>query len=324
MAHKNQFYYDEARCEFVPVSYSKKDHILYTACIWIINGVLFSAIGLSLLSNYVGSPAELALAAENKALIKQLEYTKTAIVDIENKVEEIAGLDNEMYRSVLGLDPIPYEERQSGTGGADPYDQYDVYSAEASNLLKWTASQLDDLERKINIQKISFEEIKHYYNENQDKLKHMPAIRPVSGVLLSGYGMRMHPILKYKRFHEGLDFRADVGTEVFSTGDGIVKFAGRKSTYGLLLVIDHGYGYETRYAHLSGFAEGVKKGARINRGDLVAFSGNTGMSQGPHLHYEILLNNKHIDPLNYLFADTTPEEYLMYQDISENNPNSMD
>lgn len=324
MSFKNHFYYDEQRCEFVPVSYSKKDQILYTACIWIINGVIVSTIGLSLLSNYVGTPSELALASENKILIEQLSETKTTIIDMEEKVQEIAGLDNEMYRSVLGLDPIPYEERQKGTGGADPYEEFDVYSSEASEILRWTSSQLDNLERKINIQKLSFEEIKHYYNQNQEKLRHLPAIKPVSGILLSGYGMRMHPVLKYRRFHEGLDFRADIGTDVFSTGEGTVKFAGRNGTYGLLLVIDHGYGYETRYAHLSGFAEGVKKGSKVQRGDLVAFTGNTGMTQGPHLHYEVMLNKKPVDPLNFLFADTTPEEYLMYQDISKNNPISMD
>ncbi|MGF1669068.1 MAG: M23 family metallopeptidase [Balneolaceae bacterium] len=324
MSFENHFYYDEEKCEFIPISYSKKEQILYTACVWIINGVIISAIGLSLLSNYAGSPSELALTAENKILIQQLKHTQSAIINIEERVEEIAGLDNEMYRSVLGLEPIPYQERQQGIGGADPYDDFNFYSNEASDVLRWTASQLDKLERKINIQKLSFEEIKHYYNENQEKLRHLPAIRPVSGILLSGYGMRMHPVLKYRRMHEGVDFRADVGSEVFSTGDGIVKFAGRHGTYGLLLVIDHGFGYETRYAHLSGFAEGVKKGTKVQRGDLVAFSGNTGMTQGPHLHYEVIYNNKPVDPLNFLFADTTPEEYLMYQDIAKNNPNSMD
>jgi len=272
----------------------------------------------------VGSPSEFALASENKILIEKLEQTKSTILNIEDRVEEIAGLDNEMYRSVLGLEPIPYEERQKGTGGADPYIEFDVYSSDATDILRWTAGQLDNLERKINIQKLSFEEIKHHYNENQEKLRHLPAIKPVSGILLSGYGMRMHPVLKYRRFHEGLDFRADIGSNVFSTGDGIVKYAGRNGTYGLLLVVDHGYGYETRYAHLSGFAEGIKKGSKIQRGDLVAFTGNSGMTQGPHLHYEVKLNNKPIDPLNFLFADTTPEEYLMYQDIAKNNPSSMD
>jgi murein DD-endopeptidase MepM/ murein hydrolase activator NlpD len=152
----------------------------------------------------------------------------------------------------------------------------------------------------------------------------MPAIRPVAGILLSGYGMRVHPVLKYQRLHEGLDFRADIGTEVFSTGEGVVKYAGRRGTYGNLLEIDHGYGYITRYAHLSGFADGIRTGAKVDRGQLVAYSGNTGVSQGPHLHYEIRINGNSVDPLNFLFADITPEEYKMYKDIAENNPMSMD
>lgn len=324
MAQTNHYYYDQEKCEFVPVLYDKKKKLLHNISFWLINGIVLASIGIAILAHNVGTPAEIALKAENRVLLQQLETTKSSIINLETQLNSIAELDNEMYRSVLGLEPISYEERMAGTGGADVYSDFDFYSDETSEILRWTSSRLDNIERRLGIQKMSFDEVKSYYNENQERLKHMPAIRPLNGILLSGYGMRIHPVLKYQRMHEGLDFRADVGTDVYSTGEGVVKYAGRRGTYGNLLEIDHGYGYVTRYAHLSGFAEGIRPGAIVERGQLVAYSGNTGVSEGPHLHYEIRLNGKAVDPLNFLFADITPEEYQMYKDISENNPMSMD
>ncbi len=324
MSHSNHFTYDENRCEFVPVQYEKKKQVLHTLSFWLINGIVLASLGISILSMNIGTPAEIALRAENQALISQLEATKSSISSLENQMGIISELDNEMYRSVLGLDPISYDERQAGSGGSDIYSDFDFYSEETSEILRWTSSRLDNLERRLGIQKMSFEEIKNYYNNNQERMRQIPAIRPVNGIMLSGYGMRIHPVLKYKRMHEGLDFRADVGSDIFTTGDGVVKFAGRRGTFGNLLVIDHGSGFTTRYAHLSSFAEGIRPGAKVQRGQLVAYSGNSGLSEGPHLHYEVHLDNRSVDPLNYLFADISPEEYLMYKDISENNPMSMD
>lgn len=324
MATNMHYIYDEDQCRFVPVEYGSKERYLHTFSIWLISSVVFACVGLAALSQNIGTPAELALKAENNILTSQLENTKTSIVDLESQLDGIASMDNEMYRSVLGMDPIPEESRQPGTGGTDVYSEFDLYSEDAAEILKWTASKLDNLERQVNLQKMSFNEIQEYYNSNQERLKHVPAIRPVDGVLLSGFGMRIHPVFKYKRKHDGVDFRADVGTDLFATGDGVVKYASRNGNYGNLLVIDHGFGFETRYAHLSGFADGLKVGTEVKRGDLVAFSGNTGLTNGPHLHYEVHLDGEAIDPLNYLFADVTPEEYLMYQEIANSNPTSMD
>ncbi|MEX1062363.1 MAG: M23 family metallopeptidase [Balneolaceae bacterium] len=324
MSSKNHYYYDADNCEFVRVEQNSFDLVIYTACTWILNGVILAGIGLSLLSNYIGTPAEIALKAENETLIQQMEETRSSISTLESRMESIVEMDNEMYRSVLGLDPLSSEERMAGVGGSDPYSGFDVYSEKTSEILRWTASKIDNLERRIGIQKISFDEIKSYYNDNQDMLRHLPAIKPVNGVLLSGFGMRVHPVLKYRRMHEGLDFRAEVGTPVYATGDGTVKMSGRRGSYGLMLVLEHGNGYESRYAHLSGFADEIRSGAAVGRGDLIGYTGNTGMTQGPHLHYEIRMNGEAVDPIHYLISDTTPEEYKTYQDIALNNPMSMD
>lgn len=324
MSLKNYYYYDEQNCDFVPVKYNSLERIVYTACVWILCGVVLSGIGISILSFSVGTPAEIALKAENQKLISQLQKTKTTIKDLDNEVDELAHSDNEMYRSVLGMDKLSYDERQGGVGGADVYSKYDVYSKETAKILTWTSKNLKELERSINIQRLSFKKIKSYYNSNETKLKHLPAVKPTDGIILSGFGMRYHPVLKYTRMHEGLDFRADVGNKVFATGDGVIKYAKRKGTYGRTVIIDHGYGYETYYAHLSSFAKKIKPGTKVKRGDLIAYSGESGRVTGPHVHYEVHKNGEPIDPINYLFADTTPQEYQMYKNIVANNEKSMD
>lgn len=324
MSLNNYYYYDEQNCEFVPVEYNSLERIIYTACLWILCGVVLSGIGISVLSYSVGTPAEIALKAENQELRTQFNKTKQTIKGLDKKVHKLAQNDNEIYRSVLGMDQISYDEREAGVGGADVYSKFDAYSQNTADILKWTAENLDNLERTVNIQKVSFKEIKAYYNKNKRKMKHIPAIKPTKGIILSGFGMRYHPVLKYRRMHNGLDFRADIGSKIYSTGDGVVKYAKRKGTFGRLLIIDHGFGYETYYAHLSSFAKGIKPGTKVKRGDLVAFSGATGLVEGPHLHYEVHKDGEPVNPLNFLFADTSPQEYMMYKDIVDNNNKSMD
>lgn len=313
MSKKTHFYYDSERCEFVPIEYDLKKKIIHSLSFWLINGIVLAAFGVSILTNYIGTPAEIMLQDENKALVEQLKRAESSIIDIENQLHTISELDNEMYRTILGLDPITEDLRIGGTGGTDPYSKYDYFSQETSEILRSTASKLDRLERRLGVQKVSFSEVKKYYNTNQDRLKSIPAIRPVNGIILSGYGMRIHPVLRYKRMHEGIDFRADINTEVFATGNGTVKFAGRNGTYGNMIEIDHGFGFTSRYAHLSTFAENLRAGDTVERGELIGFTGNSGLTEGPHLHYEILVKNRPVDPLNYLIADVTPEEYLLFK-----------
>lgn len=321
MTDQNHYYYDEEQCEFVPVNYNTKSKLINSFAFWLINGTVMAIVSLSILTNVVGTPAEIALKDENRVLAEQLSETSSTINILEDELQQIAQLDNEMYRSVLGMDPISNDIRTAGTGGSDNYSQFDHYNEETSELLRSTASRIDQLERRIGIQKVSFDEIKAFYNANQVRLRNMPAIKPVNGVMVSGYGMRPHPILRYNRMHEGVDFRAEVNTEVFATGDGTVIHASRNGAFGNLLEIDHGFGIITRYAHLNSFASGIRVGATISRGDLVAYSGNTGRSAGPHLHYEVLVNDTPQDPINYLIADISPEEYLMFKGNSSSDQN---
>lgn len=324
MSIKNHYYYDESNCEFIPIEYNLKEQVIYNISVWILVGVVLAGIGITILSTRIGTPAELALKAENEILFEQLESTKGALIQLDTRLTDIADKDNEIYRSILGLEIIPADERLAGIGGTDQFQEFDIYDKSTAELLKWTAEKVDNLERKLSIQNLSLEEIKSRYNSNKEEMKHIPAIKPGSGILLSGFGPRYHPILQYTRPHNGLDFRADIGSPVFATGDGTVKYVGRNGNLGRVVTIDHGFGFETRYAHLSAYGKDIKVGTTVTRGQEIAKSGDSGLAEGPHLHYEIHLDGKPVNPIFYLFADTSPEEYAMFKQISETNMNSLD
>lgn len=324
MSLKNHFFYDQESCEFIPVEYKLHEQIIYNLALWIINGVVIAGLGIILLSTKIGTPTELALKAENQALLTQLDNTRNAIGIMDDKLTEISSRDNEVYRSILGLEPISNDELKAGVGGGDIYSEFDIYSKSARDLLRRTSEHVDNLERRIGIQNASFDLLKRQYNKNSEKLRHLPAIKPGSGILISGYGMRLHPILGYNKPHNGIDFRANIGDPVFATGDGTIKFIGLKGTFGKVIVIDHGFGYESLYAHLSAYENGIKKGGKVKRGQIIAKAGDSGLTEGPHIHYEIKFNGKHVDPKFYLFADTSPEEYILFKKISDTNIKSLD
>jgi murein DD-endopeptidase MepM/ murein hydrolase activator NlpD len=145
----------------------------------------------------------------------------------------------------------------------------------------------------------------------------IPAIQPIKkgdGRIVSGFGMRYHPILKYRRMHYGIDISAPTGTPIFATGDGTVKSVGRHGGYGNTVIIDHGYGYQTLYGHMKTIS--VKKHKKVKRGEIIGYVGNTGLSRAPHVHYEIIYNNKKIDPVNYFYNDFTPEEFEKVRELA--------
>ncbi len=142
----------------------------------------------------------------------------------------------------------------------------------------------------------------------------VPNIKPVSGLITSTFGMRAHPIYNLSLFHQGLDISAAEGTNVQTTGDGIVAFAGYDKGYGQKITINHGYGYKTSYAHLSTLM--VHQGQKVSRGDIIALSGNTGVTTGPHLHYEIQKNNIKVNPTAYFYDETNPDKRISIQNVS--------
>ena len=288
---------------------------------------LFSAIGLAILIailflQYYESPRMRALSKENQRLQTQYELLYKDLGTLEKVLDDIQQRDDNLYRVIFEADPIPSSIRKAGFGGTNKYSQLESFSN--SELVIKTAQKLDVLSKQAYIQSKSYDEVLKMALNKEKMLTSVPAIMPVANKDLtrtaSGFAFRMHPIYKIWKFHEGQDFTAPTGTEIYATGDGVVEEASgnnrSRSGYGQCLVIDHGFGYKTLYAHLSRFK--AKEGQTVKRGDVIGYVGNTGSSVGPHLHYEVHKDGKAVDPTFFFYKDLTPEEYEKMIAISSN------
>jgi murein DD-endopeptidase MepM/ murein hydrolase activator NlpD len=246
------------------------------------------------------------LTDENKVLKEHLQLMTTKLATLETTIDRLAERDNNL-RLVVDLPKIDEDVRKVGTGGADQNYEFGLSSGEANDLLRSSTELMDKLEREIKLQQDSYEEIYKKFEFNKAFFSHIPAIKPMDGFYaLNSFGYRLHPVLKVLKFHEGLDIINDVGTPVHVTGDGVVSFVGLNVGYGLTIQVDHGYGYQTLYAHLSKSL--VKEGQSVKRGDIIARSGHSGLVSGPHLHYEVRLNGEKQNPINYFFEEPTPSK----------------
>lgn len=324
MSFKKYFKYDKNNSNFIPVDYKPQERIIYSICLWIIGGVLLCGFGTAVLANLTGSPSSVALKAENQILMQQLKKTKSTIKEMDQQLQALAQNDNKLYRSVLGLKPISSDERTAGMGGNDIYSEFEAYGKKTADILKWTAKHIEQMQYKIKIQKNSFKRLKRTYKKHRKKFKYIPAIKPTNGIVTSGFGMRFHPILKVRAMHEGIDFSANLGDPVYSTGKGTVEYAKRMGTYGNLVIIDHGYGYKTYYAHLSAFANNIEPGTTVKRGQIIGYAGSTGRSTGSHLHYEVHKDGSLVNPIRYLIEGITPSQYLKMKKNAEQSTKSMD
>jgi murein DD-endopeptidase MepM/ murein hydrolase activator NlpD len=201
--------------------------------------------------------------------------------------------------------------RDAGFGGVNRYENLEGYNN--SDKIIETARRLDELTKAVYVQSKSYDEVIEMAKNRELQLSSLPAIQPIANMDLtrtaSGWGYRIHPIYKIRKFHHGMDFTAPTGTEVYATADGTIELVERsRRGYGNKVVIDHGFGYKTLYAHLEEFND-LWKGKKVKRGDVIAYVGSTGLSTAPHLHYEVHLNGKKINPINYYFEDLTAEEY---------------
>jgi murein DD-endopeptidase MepM/ murein hydrolase activator NlpD len=272
----------------------------------------------------LGTPAETALRAENEALRRQMEQTQDRIQSLQARLEELVRRDEELYRVLLGARPVDPEVRQAAVGGAEAYRFLNVFSSPAAAALRQTLKRLDQLERQIQLQQHSFAELRRLLQEREKLLPALPAIVPVQGTLVSGFGRRFHPILRIVRDHEGVDFIAPPGTPVYATGDGIVLRAETGGGYGNHIVIEHGFGYTTLYGHLRAFAPGMRPGRRVKRGEVIGYIGNTGLSTGPHLHYEVRRFDRPLNPLHFFLADISPARYQALREAAERSRLSLD
>ena len=256
---------------------------------------------------------------ENSRLQSQYRVLSRKVDDALLVLHDIEERDDNLYRVLLEADPVPEVARKSGFNGTNRYAELNDMSN--ADLVVNTSQKVDMLSRKLYMQTRSFNEVVELSREQENRLACLPAIQPVSNKDLkrtaSGYGYRNDPIYHVRRFHHGMDFACDTGTPVYATANGKVVYAKWKSGFGNLVEIDHGYGYKTRYAHLSKIL--VKEGQKVVRSEEIAKAGSTGKSTGPHVHYEVWVGNKDVNPINYYFMDLDAEQYEEMVNLAENH-----
>lgn len=295
------------------------------ALLLLLPGLAVGLLGIFLVYQFVDSPKEALLRRENKQLLVQYELLNKQLGELEGVLADVRRRDDNIYRVILEADPLPESMRQAGVGGINRYRDLAGYAN--SDLVMETTKRLDLLTRQLVVQSRSLDDVGALVLRKQEMLASIPAVQPIANDDLtqtaSGFGWRMHPIHKIMKFHAGMDFTAKTGTPIHASGDGVVVYAEYGTNgYGMHVIVDHGFDYQTLYAHLSKLE--VRKGQRVKRGDVLGLVGNTGLSVGPHLHYEVHKGGQPMDPANYYFNDLTPEEYARMVEISRNAGQALD
>ena len=295
---KKFYHFSNKSLNFVEIKHFKAK----LTSIIIASVIVFSSILLGVfytISILVNSDQSIsAIQSENSILKQKLTSLGDKYVQLESQLTDITRMSNDL-RLAARLEPISPEEKLLGIGGIKSVDNlFDGTNSDLNNTIKL----VDNVIRKFEFEKSQFEEISSTLKKNDDLYESIPAIMPTNGHYSSeSFGMRLHPILKLRKMHNGIDILNDVGTSVKVTGKGKVVFVGRNSGYGLAVEVDHGYGYKTVYAHLSRAL--VKEGQKVKRGDIIAKSGNSGLSSGPHLHYEVQHNGESLNPSEFFFDE---------------------
>ncbi|MEJ5350102.1 MAG: M23 family metallopeptidase [Melioribacteraceae bacterium] len=242
-----------------------------------------------------------ALKRTNKELKEKLYQMVERYKSLDERISKLSEMSHDL-RLAANLEPLTYDSEIYGTGGSSFTPLTSNSPSEVADFLDKIDSYINKVSLKIKLEKDNYEEISNKFKENEKLFESIPAIKPCSGTIADDFGMRVHPILKIRRMHNGIDIITDVGTNVYAPGAGVVDFIGNRSGYGLTMEIDHGFGYRTIYAHLSSVK--VKLGQKVSRGDLIAKTGNSGfLTTGPHLHYEVRHDGIALNPLNFILED---------------------
>ena len=260
--------------------------------------------------SFIDSPQDKQLKREIDQMSLQYEILQERMGQVSIVLEDIQVRDDSIYRVLFNASPISSDIRQAGYGGVDRYENLKNYRT--SDLMIESAKKIDEISKTLIVQSKSYEELLELAKSKSEMMASIPAISPINSKNLnkgiSGFGSRIHPIYKIKKSHMGMDFAAPTGTPIYATGNGIIRETGKERGYGNMVKIDHDYGYETLYGHMSKI--NVKKGQKIKRGEVIGYVGNTGISTGPHLHYEVIKDNRPVNPINFFYNDLSPSEYL--------------
>lgn len=304
--------------------YPKTKDKIFTVFRHLISGIVVGIAALFIFVYFFGTPWGEAQKKETQLMRTQYDILSKRADEMSKVLKDIQQRDDNLYRAIFHADPIPSSIRTSGVGAPARYDY--LTDLTSPDLIIATTKKIDYIAKQIYIQSNSFDEVLNMAKNQKDRLKHIPSIQPVPDKYLrhiaSGYGTRIDPIYGTARFHAGMDFSSNIGTPVYVTGDGTVTLADWKQGYGKCIIVDHGYGYETLYAHLNDYK--VRAGQKVTRGEQIGEVGNTGKSTGPHLHYEVHVKGQPDNPAKYYFMDLSPEEYDKMLQIAANHGQVMD
>jgi len=321
MSNSNHYIFNDKTLSYEVKKRSGTSRVLKTLTLFVLSlgmAVLYfwvysSVLGLEPPKTILLRKQSAKWGSRAKVLDRQLDKYNDALTTLQIR-------DDDIYRSLFGMNEIPQEVRNAGFGGVNRYAHYD--DIDPDGILKKTAVRMDVLTKKSYVQSKSFDEVAKLSRRAGEMASCIPAIPPMNPDrkiyrLSSSYGYRRDPFTGRTKRHTGVDFAMKPGVPIYSTGDGVVESVKFELFgYGNQVVIDHGFGYKTRYAHLK--AVGVAEGMKVKRGECIGLSGNSGRSSGPHLHYEVLYKGSHVNPANYFDLDITPDEYAaMVQDIAD-------
>ena len=321
---KIKYYYDTKTLSYKRIELNAFDKFKRSLS-YVVASAFSGLIMVIVFFQFFDSPKEKRLKSEIENLVVQYDILSKKMTQIDLVLDDIQQRDDNIYRVIFEADPIPSSIRKAGFGGVNRYK--DIRNFSNSELVIEVTKKADKLSKQLYIQSKSFDEVIDLAKNKADMLVSIPAIQPIAnkdlGRVASGYGYRIHPIYKTRKLHTGMDFTAPQGTPIYATGDGkIAKVRRSRRGYGNHVIIDHGYGYQTLYAHMRKYI--VYRGQKVKRGEIIGYVGSTGTSVAPHLHYEVMKNKRKINPVNYYYNDLNPEEYDKMLEISSQNNQSFD
>ena len=323
---KVKYYYDSENLAYRKIK-TRKRKKFGVAVLFLVASALFGLLSFVILLNtpYFETPKDRLQAREIENLKLNYAILNKKLDQANSVVDAIEERDNNVYRAYFNKKSIPDSIRNIGLPGVNRYKKLEGYNN--SQLVMNTTKRIDVLNKELEIQSKSLDDILKLAEAKSDFLSAIPAIQPVRNEnlknLASGFGYRTDPFTKVKKMHEGMDFSAKTGTPVYATGDGIIERADNNASgYGNHIVIRHGFGYETLYAHLSKY--NAKAGQKVNRGDIIGYVGSTGRSEAPHLHYEVHKNGKVVNPLNFYYGNISAVEYVAIAHLANQENQSLD
>ncbi len=292
---------------------------------YLATGSVFAAITIILAYKFLPSPKEKQVGREVEVMQIQYELLEKKMEQVDKVLADLEDRDNNIYRVIFEAEPISKDIRNAGFGGVDRYKKLEGY--DNTELMTETTKRLDKLTKRLYIQSKSFDDVVKMAKNKQQLINSIPAIMPINNKFLrhapSGFGWRTHPIYKSSEFHPGMDFASPEGTPIYATGDGTIERADNTAQgYGNHVVINHGYGYQTLYGHMSKIATSL--GKVVKRGELIGYVGSTGLSTAPHVHYEVVKNGEKVNPINFYYNDLSPEEYQIMLELSSKSTQSFD